>query len=1174
MKPSLLKIKGINSFNQEQLIDFDRLVEKGLFGIFGPTGSGKSSILDAITLALYGSIARNSSEFINTESEEAQVSFEFKILEGKNYRTYRLERQIRPTKDGGIRTNLARMLEINGDEINILAEGVGKVDEKVLEIIGLNSKDFMRSVVLPQGQFSQFLNLTGKERRNMLERIFSLEEYGKDLMDKINGERRQYTNRKIDLEGQLKGYQGISEERYKEAVEKLEGLLKAEEILKLEIERLNKEYEEGKRVWDLQEELKLYETAKKELEGLKEEIEKKRKQLTRGQKANLLKPYIANLEDLLAKIASNRSILKGLEDQLPRLEAGLKEAEEAYNRTLKYKEEEFPGIVVKIENCKQAEVLDKENEKLIKETEELETRYTYDLKSQKDKYKQVEALKIKRKRLQGDIEEIEKYLEEIYIEPHIKEALEEAYMLEKEIQRMTLERKENQELCRGLSKLIEDNRLRLAEEGKAKEKLDKLLDGLTRDLKALEDRPLKEETIIFNCRLDLDKKKDQLALLRQNLENKSALLKEIEALLAKKLLIKEDEKICIEQISGLEKQVDQLKIEIKDIERQALAAQLAEDLHKGDSCPVCGSKDHPKLAEATKGTLLEEKNKKLGIAETDLASLKERKTQLHISLAQIEKEQDMKKSNLEELENLIKGQSIDGLEKEIKDLEKDLLKLTDEREAYLRERAKIEEEINKNRESTNKLNTWIAKLNMEIEKDGESLNSLTNKIDKLWKDSNLKSLSVDNIKKDMGIENVFDEYEQMKEWDRARAKKDRDLRDLRRTMEEENRQIEELEKALSALNVEIGKNKQQLEGNKKHIALNLAKINKLAENKNPRQYRMVLENKIKEIEEKEKNLKAKVEKQRALYQKIIEEKAIAENNKTNLAGEYKSKKLELEEKTQKQGFNSLEEVEEYLLEETQLKELENQITAYDDEVKKIDNNIGRIKKALDGKSLREEEWLKIQKDLGEKKNIQEEKSKTIGESQQIVNNLETKLRIVKELRKEEKEISHMLDLLLELSKMLEGNKFVEYVAINQLKYIAREASKWLKEITLGRYALELDSNGNFIMRDDFNGGIRRATNTLSGGESFLTSLALALALSSHIQLKGSAPLEFFFLDEGFGTLDNDLLEVVMNALERLHSEKLSVGIISHVEELKNRVPIKLIVSPPQFGGEGSLVKIV
>ena len=68
----------------------------------------------------------------------------------------------------------------------------------------------------------------------------------------------------------------------------------------------------------------------------------------------------------------------------------------------------------------------------------------------------------------------------------------------------------------------------------------------------------------------------------------------------------------------------------------------------------------------------------------------------------------------------------------------------------------------------------------------------------------------------------------------------------------------------------------------------------------------------------------------------------------------------------------------------------------------------------------------------------------------------------------------------------------------------------------------------------------------------MVSLSLALALSAHIQLKSSAPLELFFLDEGFGTLDEDLLEVVMDSLERVHNERLKVGLISHVEYLKQR----------------------
>jgi exonuclease SbcC len=160
-----------------------------------------------------------------------------------------------------------------------------------------------------------------------------------------------------------------------------------------------------------------------------------------------------------------------------------------------------------------------------------------------------------------------------------------------------------------------------------------------------------------------------------------------------------------------------------------------------------------------------------------------------------------------------------------------------------------------------------------------------------------------------------------------------------------------------------------------------------------------------------------------------------------------------------------------------------------------------------------------------------------------------------------------------LDKLFRGKKFVEFVAANQLKYISVEASKRLKEISGGTYGLEVDENGKFLIRDYKNGGAQRDATTLSGGETFVASLALALALSSQIQLKGTAPLELFFLDEGFGTLDDNLLDVVMDSLEKIHHKRLSIGIISHVESIKNRVPVKLTVTPAVAGLGGSKVKI-
>jgi exonuclease SbcC len=261
------------------------------------------------------------------------------------------------------------------------------------------------------------------------------------------------------------------------------------------------------------------------------------------------------------------------------------------------------------------------------------------------------------------------------------------------------------------------------------------------------------------------------------------------------------------------------------------------------------------------------------------------------------------------------------------------------------------------------------------------------------------------------------------------------------------------------------------------------------------------------------------------------------------------------------------------MDEVAMTSIEEEITSFNDKLKDITNNIARIENKLQGETIEEIQWEELKNNRVEKENLLNVKIKEIATLQKTISDLQKDIEELKELRKKEKELEHKLSLLSDLSKLVEGNKFVEFVAMNQLKYIAREASRRLKSITKERYALEIDSEGNFTIRDDFNGGEIRDTNTLSGGETFLTSLSLALALSSQVQLKGSAPLEFFFLDEGFGTLDTDLLDVVMTSLEKLHSDKLSVGIISHVEELKNRVPVKLLLSPAKQGKGGSKIKL-
>ncbi len=367
--------------------------------------------------------------------------------------------------------------------------------------------------------------------------------------------------------------------------------------------------------------------------------------------------------------------------------------------------------------------------------------------------------------------------------------------------------------------------------------------------------------------------------------------------------------------------------------------------------------------------------------------------------------------------------------------------------------------------------------------------------------------------------------------------------------------------------------RNELEKYKEDFKDNKLKIEKKIAERDPEKYLKELEKKEAELK---KNLKAKdkeMKRSEAEYNKKQNRESALKEGLERLNKEILEVKELLSQKIIEFKFKSIEKAQELLQWEENIKEWEQEIKEFDNEKRDIDNNINKLMKELSGESITKEKWNIIK----EEKTSLEEKLKElqgiIGGQKSKIERLKDDLEDKRENEKQKKELDHKLDLIKEIDDLVRGKSFVEFVAVRQLRYIALEASKRLMEITNNRYRLELNEQGEFVISDLYNGGVKRDCNTLSGGETFLSSLALALALSSRIQLKGRSSMEFFFLDEGFGTLDSNLLDVVMDSLENLQNENLKVGIISHVEELKHRVPVKLMVEPAEAGIRGTKVSI-
>ena len=161
------------------------------------------------------------------------------------------------------------------------------------------------------------------------------------------------------------------------------------------------------------------------------------------------------------------------------------------------------------------------------------------------------------------------------------------------------------------------------------------------------------------------------------------------------------------------------------------------------------------------------------------------------------------------------------------------------------------------------------------------------------------------------------------------------------------------------------------------------------------------------------------------------------------------------------------------------------------------------------------------------------------------------------MTKESDKTESALTLYGRLADLVRAGRFMEFIADEYLHEVAADAEKRVLELTSGKYGLVYD--GEFAVTDNLHGGIRRPASGLSGGETFLVSLSLALALASEISRKALKPVDFFFLDEGFGTLDDELIDTVTDSLEKLRRENLTVGLITHVGELKNRISSSLNV---------------
>jgi len=1161
MKPVELKIQGLNSFYDLQTIDFSLLIKDGLFGIVGPTGAGKTSVVDAVTLALYGRIARYDGESdkmcqcVSAGESKMRVSFSFALTDFSGGAVYTAERGYERSGDS-LRAVFARLIRHKpGNDPDIIADMPSRVTPEIVALTGLNYQDFTRSVILPQGQFNRFLLLTGKDRRDMLERIFNFSKYGVNFIKKIGDRARDLKSQTGALDSGLALLGDVTAGEIESDEARLAELSAMSAALKATEAEHAVKIAEIKEILRLNNELAAARDGFNTLSARDAYIGRQRELYKKIRAAEAVKPFYDTFTGYKLQEGQTAALLTEAETAYKTAEAEASELKTAYEKLLSEKNATYPGLLTARANARQAVGL----EAGLKAAENELAAFTAQITAVNGKLEAMIAEEASGKAalsaLNGQLAIIARDRNDAATAPEYRQKVTEA--LETERRHGELSARYNDLLDKynqrkksadGQKKALSDYTARLAETGQHIRVFEERLASLNASFTASSLMEKKDELTRVRHTLDIFNEKSP-ALEKRNCELSAA-----RAALAEKTA----------EEASLAAAVKRAEEAVRAYERHNMAVMLADTLADGQSCPVCGSPAHPSPARGPE--------EGCGVP-ADSSGMKAVHEQLRGDILYLKQFIETGAADAENLKKELAAIPADIGEFSRK-LEAGYAALTTDTENAEKQKAETDAALKRENSLFNELSVKKARCNESLEKDAAFLTERRGELEILREQGLETENRLKDYRRELGAQTTFETAAG------DILDKDRELAALNQKEEAARGEIKRLEAAINAAANNRAASERNAAGlsaarGEKQAAADeqRKRINELSPGGRPETVLNKIEEDIKNLLNGEERLKQSSETAAQQSRGTGEHRlALAER----LAGIKKNAAAaegKLNDGLTAQNLRGVSDAEPYFDMINKKSALETEITAHERALDaarvKVAELAGKMGGA-DGETAAETAAALETAAMDIKRQIDETGRESAVLAERIFQKKEILVKTAS-LKKEKEALEYQYGLHEDLLRLFAGNRFAEVLSRRQLSYITAEASMRLKTVTNGRYALELDDT-NFVIRDDRNGGARRSPNTLSGGETFIVSLCLSLALSSRIQLKNNYPLEFFFLDEGFGTLDNETADTVMDALEKLRLEKLCVGLITHVDELKQRLARRLVIEPSP-GGRGSVARI-
>jgi len=1206
-----IRFQNLNSLSGTWEIDFttDPYTANSLFAITGPTGAGKSTLLDALCLALYGmtprlgKITKSSNQIMSRHTGVCFAEVTFQTVKG-SFRCHWSQHRSRQRPGNELQQPRHEITDALTD--TVLESHIRKVARKVEKVTGMDFERFTRSTLLAQGGFAAFLETTADKRSPILEQITGTEIYSQ-LSIKVH-ELRLIEQKKLEeLEHSLQLIELLSPEAEKTLQTIVTDKEQESSVIRKAITRHRTNIAWLDNISRLKRDLATY---LKALDDLQQTRKSKSEELTRlqpGLAAKELEPAYITTNNLISRqeesFREKRTLAaqyRAKEEKQIKLKATTKISETALQHAEELRRH---GLIT----IKQVRTIDHD---LAGKRDEL-NKEIVTISSEKNRLrKEQEAistlrLKIQEKRRElnsletffSEHQQYKQLIEDFNAIEIISTSLNKLAGQQLDIQK---EKKNITQQLQSCKKNLKQSKTALKHHQKAtestgalKKQLQSSLDALMQGIDAaeLQQKIFAAENQLKNCQ--------SLSLLHHNiktLNDRNATLYEERKQLKKKENNR-NKKLDIyhKEQTAKEKEIRLLEKNVLLLTRIQSLEEDRKQLKENSPCPLCGATDHPyshgEIPKASK------EEKQLDDARAQLKIIQENIQKLtHQEVADREKLVSLTSQSKDVSSQIIQLQTeAEQLRSTLplpsfKDFSPHLLETTEkELTTAISTRKKIWQQ-------QKKLHEEIAKVIIREEELTEQARLLENTL--LEAKHQLTAVDVE-AKRLVNLENNLINDITAKQNILANKLRPYDATEpdpaslpaILSTLKQKIKlwkNKEEREKIitpeLSDLTSELNKKKALCKRREEELAVRKISHDLLAKQCAETQQRRHDLFAAKNTDKEESRLEENVDNLRKTLSRQQQELGTVERRISGLATLQSRLQQEISERrkkieTQQQLFNKALGLSIFtdcphflksLLSPEEIEVLQQLQQQYDDKEKELTALCEEKRTTLlteEAKQLCQESLEETKRQLQEEEQLLEAKQEeAVRAKEQLKRNNIDKTKSTTQLLSiaKQKRIVSNWGKLHSLIGSADGRKFRNFAQGITFEMMIHHANNHLRKMS-DRYILlrdkELPLDLNVI--DTYQADEIRSTRNLSGGESFLVSLALALGLSK--MASNNVRVDSLFLDEGFGTLDEDALESALDTLAGLHEENKLIGIISHVAALKDRVPLQIEISPGSGG---------